>query len=328
MSFISEANPDPPVVALSTVANESMWDALHLGNYDSIPSVLRSLEVAYEAEPHNVSVTAHLGFVHLWAFAERGRTFPNPEITKHVYKSNRYFKEAVAMDPYDPRFKGFQSATQFCEAALDKNIFGIAKGYLKGKKAIREWPQFNAFALSLMESQGKKRSLMFREGLKYQWKLFDDCSCSKLTEELILEKTDSVMTALVAELKASDDDLVQRACWNTWIAPHNLEGFLLNFGDMLVKAGRLEDAQKIYNAASYSPNFNDWVYKDVISDRIKNVELNYVLFNRKADIFNASADGQIFINSDISCVSCHQMSQKEYALMGRDYPDSRLYTIK
>ena len=29
----------------------------------------------------------------------------------------------------------------------------------------------------------------------------------------------------------------RRACWNSRIAPHNLEGFFLNMGDMLVKSG-------------------------------------------------------------------------------------------
>jgi len=29
----------------------------------------------------------------------------------------------------------------------------------------------------------------------------------------------------------------KRVCWNSWIAPHNFEGFFLNMGDMLVKSG-------------------------------------------------------------------------------------------
>jgi hypothetical protein len=29
----------------------------------------------------------------------------------------------------------------------------------------------------------------------------------------------------------------KRACWNSWITPHNLEGFFVNMGDMLVKSG-------------------------------------------------------------------------------------------
>jgi hypothetical protein len=33
----------------------------------------------------------------------------------------------------------------------------------------------------------------------------------------------------------------KRVCWNSWIAPHNFEGFFLNMGDMLVKAGRPRD---------------------------------------------------------------------------------------
>jgi hypothetical protein len=329
MGFIADrSNNTGSSASLSRAANEYMWNSLHQGHYDSIPVLLKKLEEAKRHDPSNPTITAHLGFVHLWAFAERERHDPNPDIVQHVSKSNAYFKKAIELNPNDARLKGFQSATQFCEGALEKDVMQMAGGYVKGRKAIKEWPQFNRFALSLIESQGKKNSLMFRQGIKYQWQLIDECSCKTITEEMVLADPDKVISELITELQASDDPLIKRACWNSWIAPHNLEGFLLNLGDMLVKQGRVKDAKKIYAAAKLSPSFGEWVYKDMIDDRIRNAEANAPHFNKRIDIFNPSGSPQIFINSGVACVSCHQMSKNEYEKWGCQFPNYNTYSLK
>ena len=41
-------------------------------------------------------------------------------------------------------------------------------------------------------------------------------------------------------------------CQNSWIAPYNFEGFMPNFGDLLVKSGAWETAQKVYALARLS----------------------------------------------------------------------------
>ena len=61
----------------------------------------------------------------------------------------------------------------------------------------------------------------------------------------------------------------KRACWNSWIAPHNVEGFYLNMGDMLVKNGDWEKAVEIYSLAKQVPQYENWTYKGVLEKRIK-----------------------------------------------------------
>jgi hypothetical protein len=325
LSFVPEPKPAP---TLKRSATEKMWDALHLGQYDSINSVIRELRLADYYNPNDHQITAHLGFVHLWKFAERGRNPVDKSIADDVYRSNAYFKKAVRLNPYDPRLKGFLSATEFCKGALKKNIFTMAGGYVKARKAIHDWPQFNMFALSLVESQGGKNSLMFREGMKFQWQLVDECSCDTITEATLLANPDSVMMQIVGELDKTTDDRLKRACWNSWIAPHNLEGFLMNFGDMLVKQGRVEDARKIYRSARLSPGYSEWVYKDVLERRIVNANINASRFAKRAKIFAASGEDEIFVNSSISCVGCHQMSESEFQRWGCQYPGTDVVTVE
>ncbi len=60
----------------------------------------------------------------------------------------------------------------------------------------------------------------------------------------------------------------KRVCWNSWIAPHNFEGFFLNMGDMLGKSGDWQTAQKIYSNARLSRTYPVWTYRPVLEDRI------------------------------------------------------------
>jgi len=59
----------------------------------------------------------------------------------------------------------------------------------------------------------------------------------------------------------------KRVCWNSWIAPHNFEGFFLNLGDMLVKAGDWQTAQKIYANAKLPKEYATWKYQAVLEER-------------------------------------------------------------
>jgi hypothetical protein len=94
----------------------------------------------------------------------------------------------------------------------------------------------------------------------------------------------------------------KRACWNSWIAPHNFEGFFLNMGDMLVKAGDWQTAQKIYANAKLSKEYASWKYQPVLEDRISQAQSNVASFNA----LNETAKPRMMINSEFSCMVCHQ----------------------
>ncbi|MDQ3048640.1 MAG: hypothetical protein M3R27_13910 [Bacteroidota bacterium] len=327
MSSVNEASEISAESSESKDANKFMWNNLHSGNYDSIPAILKKLNSANAENPEDGKITAHLGFVHLWAFSERIRKPSDEEITKHVFLSNMYFKKAIDINPSDARLHGFQAATEMCEGAISKDPIMIATGYGKGINAIDKWPQFNKFAISFVESLQGKNSPMFKQGLKFQWELLDECSTNELTQKMIEEDPVKILTDLINEVKRSEDPAISRACWNSWIAPHNLEGFFLNLGDMLVKAGEIETAKKIYAAARLTPSFNEWPYKSLVEDRIKNAERNYKSFNESLELIHITNKNQIFINSSISCVGCHQMSPAEFKRYGYQEPKPSIYTL-
>jgi len=95
------------------------------------------------------------------------------------------------------------------------------------------------------------------------------------------------------------------ACWNTWIAPHNFEGFFLNMGDMLVKAGDWQMGRKLYENARLSPTYAQWPYREVLEQRIREAPGNGAVFNAVGEA-KVPADQQIMIKSTFACMACHQ----------------------
>jgi hypothetical protein len=94
----------------------------------------------------------------------------------------------------------------------------------------------------------------------------------------------------------------KRARWNSWIAPHNLEGFFLNMGDMLVKAVDWQTAQKVYANAKLPKAYATWKFQSVLEDRINQAEANVAQFNAQS----GESPARITIESEFACTACHQ----------------------
>jgi hypothetical protein len=92
-------------------------------------------------------------------------------------------------------------------------------------------------------------------------------------------------------------------CWNSWIAPHNFEGFFLNFGDMLVKAGQPETAVIMYRNARLARESGTWPYRAVLEERIVSAAANVEAF-RKSD--PAPGASTLMVRSPFACTACHQ----------------------
>jgi|GEM_PF-3231762 len=76
-----------------------------------------------------------------------------------------------------------------------------------------------------------------------------------------------------------------RVCWNNWITPHNHEGFALNLGDMLVKAGDLKAGKRMYEK------------------RLANLGENTELFRRPTK--DVPKGRLMMFASEANCAGCH-----------------------
>jgi hypothetical protein len=136
-------------------------------------------------------------------------------------------------------------------------------------------------------------SPQFRDSLAWQWDTLDRCI------DGTLDRVNPDYTPYMVKETAEGK---KRVCWNSWIAPHNFEGFFLNMGDMLVKSGDWQTAQRIYANAKLSRTYASWKYQGVLEERVNHAQANVALLN--------STDGtpkvRMMINSEFSCMGCHQ----------------------
>jgi hypothetical protein len=275
-------------------ADELFWGTFHSGAYDEIPRVLEVLTAAYLATPTDSVSAAHIAWLHNWRMAERARLSAVPAtITNHTLLARRYFEEAVMLNSSDARYLGFLAGHTVAEGTLHKDERLVRRGYYMLLDAIEAWPEFNLFTAGYVMSRLPADSPQFKEGVEWQWRNLDVC---------VQERIDRTNPDYARYMRLETKEGAKRACWNSWIAPHNFEGFFLNMGDMLVKSGDWQTAQKIYANARLSRDYGTWKFADVLEARIAQAQDNVAAFTGARD----APVRPIMINSAFACTGCHQ----------------------
>lgn len=286
-----------PIASHSILARNAeyqFWQALHQGSYENIPEIDRLLTAAYLENPNDPLLASHLGFLHTWKITERNRNSNvPPTIVNEIILANKYFNEAYILNPHDPRILGFLGDTQLISGQIFKDDREQTRGYFTLKNAIHAWPEFNYFTAGYPMSTKPATSEYFKEGLTWQWATLDRCTGKKIDR-----KNPSFKNYMNLETKIG----FARACWNSWIAPYNFEGFFLNMGDMLVKAGDVDTAIKIYQNAKLDKSYNSWPYKNMLEKRIINAKANVKNFEKPY----SSPEKTILFDSGFGCMVCHQ----------------------
>lgn len=284
---------------LTNTAEKVFWDTLHQGQYDNIAYVTKLLTAVYLQNPNDPKIAAHLGFLYIWKIAERNRLKNiDPTVVNNTILAKKYFSDAVELDPGDARYLGFLGVSQLVEGTIFNDQREQTRGYFTLKQAISAWPQFNYFTAGYPMSNLPANTEHFKEGLEWQWKTLDICAG---------QTVDRNNPGFGTYMKYETQQGPQRACWNSWIAPYNFEGFFLNMGDMLVKQGNWQVAIKIYNNAKLAKNYSTWPYRWLLEDRIQHAQENVVAFNKLVANNQLVAPKKVIVfNSGYGCMMCHQ----------------------
>lgn len=295
--FAPEKLPSKTRTHAAEQADDLFWKTLHSGQYDHIPTALNALTAAYLKDPSDATTAAHIGWMHVWRLSEQTRMAEIPAtITDHAVLSRKYFEEAVRLNPNDARYLGFLGGLTVAEGSVHKDEKLVRKGYYILLDSIQAWPEFNYFSAGYVMSRLPSNSEKFREGLEWQWKNFEVCAG---------EKTDRTNPDYARYMGLYTTEGKKRVCWNSWIAPHNFEGFFLNMGDMLVKSGDWKTARKIYANAKLSADYERWKFRDILEERMAQAEANVARFNAQPDATGRTTE-PIMLLSAFACTGCHQ----------------------
>lgn len=288
-----EKTADPAQTELSRKARETFWAALHAGDYAQAPDVIRLLTAAYLENPKQPEITLLLAHAHLWTIAERVRRPElDPRITDHAILAERYFMEAHRLNREDDRILGWLGGIQLALGSIHQDERLTRRGYYLLHDAIRRYPEFNYFSAGYPLSSLPVQDEKFQEGVEDMWQ--DLALCAG-------EPIDRVNPDYRKYMALETSTGPKRVCWNSWIAPHNFEGFFLNMGDMLVKQGHVEPARRIYAIARLSKDYGAWRYKDLLEERIATADERARLFRGP----DSQQHPETMFRSAHACTACH-----------------------
>ncbi|MCW5890323.1 MAG: hypothetical protein KIT14_07195 [bacterium] len=285
--------PDEPCTDALHPADAYFWDRFHAGDYAAIPSILAGLRAGLAENPDDPSLARHLPWTYIWRLAESARGITAPELLETLRETRPGFARAVTLNAGDARVLGFLAGITLGEGIALNDPALYDEGNALFVQGIAAWPEFNYFSSGYILSQLPRDHPGFRLALEQQWANIDACA------GFIVDRTDP---DLAATLKRETTLGRLRVCWNSWIAPYNLEGFFMNLGDMLVKDGQVATGVQVYEAARLAENYDSWPYREHLERRIVEAAENAARFDQEPP----DHDHAIMFRTTYSCMGCHQ----------------------
>ena len=251
----------------SQSAIDHFWQVYHGNDYSAIPLVEAQLQQALERDPGNPALHALLGAAHFWHIGEGARD-PNPNdpaLAQDMPDAVVHFGQALMLDYYTPHYlgyinddhlPGYLGITTVHLGQLTNDPAVIARGDETLDFAAYQFPEFNNFNRWAAHNTEQKDTQSYQKALDSLWWGIDACAGTRIDRENPDLKPYLNLLTSVGRKKA---------CW--WegnIAPYSFEGYMLNLGNGLVKAGKIDAARVIFHNAHYAVNYETWPYRIVL----------------------------------------------------------------
>jgi hypothetical protein len=260
----------------SSAAIERFWKVYHGNEYDQIPQVQQELQHAIGSDPDNSTLYALLGATHFWHIGEYTRdVHPDPGVLQQdLPNAVSLFGKALDIDYYskhligyinDDHLPGYLGITTVHLGQQNRDPDTIAKGDQTLDMAAYQFPEFNNFNRWAAHNTDPKDSDTYKKSLDSLWQALDACAGAKIDRSNPdLKPYLSLQTAVGRK----------KACWSQGtLAPHSFEGFMLNLGSGLVKAGQIQAAQVMFANARYAEHYTEWPYRRYL-EQVASSDLN------------------------------------------------------
>lgn len=269
--------------------------ALLDGNYEAIGAVTEALTVAYLGAPRDPTLALYIAHAHFWRATERVREpVRRATVTDDLLVARAYFGEARRLAPEDARILGWLGGVTMALGKIHDDERLVREGYFTLEDGVSAYPEFNHFSKGYALSQLPRRHPRFEEAVEAMWLSLEACQ----------DGFDRAHPDYSRGFRANvpPETGKRRVCYNVPTAPHNFEGFFLQNGDLLVKAGDPARAKLMYANARLVPSYARWAYRDTLEERIRTAD-------ERAQAFAATdpqAWPEMMVNSRAACTGCHQ----------------------
>jgi len=274
-------------------AQQDFWEAFQAQRYEALPKVTESLTAAYLRYPEDSRLALLLAHAHFWRVAERGRDpRAGAGVTDGLLLANFYFAEASRLQPEDHRISGWLASTELALGAVHADERTRRRGYFDLKASARAFPEFNNFTLGYVLSRLPAGDPRLDEAVEAMWRNLDLCVSQKV------DRHRPDLSALGAAIVPAGP---KRVCFNGVYAPHNVEGYFLAFGDLLVKTGNPAAAKAVYAQARVSSTYAAWPFRALLEERISTADGRATAFASR----NATSAPEMIGTSAHACAICH-----------------------
>jgi hypothetical protein len=274
--FAGRPGGDDDSPGSSEAAIEHFWKVYHGNDYSQIPQVQEQLQQAIQLDPRNPTLHALLGAAHFWHIGEAARDpdVRDPALAQDMPEAVAEFGQALNLDYYarhlpghinDDHLPGYLGITTVHLGQMPNNPALIAKGDQTLDFAAYQFPEFNNFNRWAAHNTDPRDSASYRKALDSLWQGLDACAGTRV------DRTNPDLKPYLGLVTSVGR---KKACW--WegdLAPYSFEGYMLNLGNGLLKAGQVDQARIIFHNAHYAPNYETWPYRAVL-DAIEQSDLD------------------------------------------------------
>lgn len=274
-------------------ATARAYEALTTGRRDDVPGVIEDLDEAVAADPTDGRAVLYSAIMRFWQLGER---VDLPETGAEVLPIARTmverFREAKELLPHDDRVAAFGGSGKVIVASVLGDAALREEGMADIEEGIRIFPAYAHFLRAIASAGAPAGSEDYAAVIPHMETLIDTCGMARGPKG-----SSRTFVHIEGPLPSS-----LRPCNDDGIVPHVYEGFIANYGDMLLKAGRgADEARAAYEGAKTAPRFDHWPFAPQLQDRIEHADERAALY---ADDDPAN-DPELW-TFQYPCAGCHE----------------------
>jgi hypothetical protein len=286
----SANSPPKPSGSSDDFATSKAYAALTAGAQDQVTQVIADVDDAVTKDPSDGRAVLYSAIMRFWQLGEEIElpATSAEELTLATTMVDR-FRKAQSLLPNDDRAPAFGGLAKVIIGHAVNDSDMQAEGMSDIDHGIQIFPAYSGFLRALASAESPAGSDDFAAVLPHLQAVLDECGAQDSSG-----KFNYVEGPLPSALRPCNDD---------GIVPHIWEGFFINYGDLLLKAGKGADAAwSAYEAAKLAPRFDKWPFAAALQDRIDHVADRATLY---ADS-DPSNDPKIWMQDGHICTGCHQ----------------------
>lgn len=273
--------------AAAAAGEAGFWDVL--AGDDSSEAheqeVMANLQKAAKRDKHDGRSRFLLAMIHLYRFGQQVTRFDtiSAEARAELAAANVAFTDSLpllwndASATGDSRVAGFAAAAKYMQGLVENDAALRAQGLTDLERAVQVNSFFNVFDFIPVLQSLPPSDPVFQQAY------------ASFTTYLNDPETLQCVTAQ------------PELCANAGLAPRNLQGSLILFGDLYAKAGNLPQAQSWYGLASLFPETATWKFATVSQDRSANAAARVALYTDG----DPSNDPPVIGAGPEACAVCH-----------------------